>query len=202
MAQKTTPWVSYIPTEERFADGIKEVMSRWLFAWKLTSLFRCWCQTSFLPKREHSIIRHFLAKFKNVRLLKYVRVMIRGIFHFSFNKGQNNLIEMFKNANCLFPQSYLNISRSFDSDMRNLSVLCALCNNVVSFNHRRSFFSCGIGAKCPGFGSNLEEPIPQNTLLHSACWISFTDFSTGLITQPVYVAAKRIQLKAFESRNF
>ena len=109
---------------------------------------------------------------------------------------------MFKKATYLFPAKLLE-HISFDSDMRSLSECCVPYAIMLSVSIIVALlFSCGSGAKCPGFGSNLEEPIPQNTFLHSARWISFTDFSTGLITQPVYVAAKCIQLKAFESRNF
>ena len=36
-----------------------------------------------------------------------------------------------------------------------------------------SSLSCCSGGKCPGFGSNVKEPVSQNGILYPARWISF-----------------------------
>ena len=73
-----------------------------------------------------------------------------------------------------------------------------LCNDFVSFNHRRSFIASDSGRKCSSFGSNLEDPSLRTPSYILIAGLAFTDFSTGLITQPVYVAAKLVRLKILE----
>ena len=106
---------------------------------------------------------------------------------------------MLKNATYLFPENYWNLSH-FVSDLRGLSessgVPYAMTLWAATFVALLSPVAlAGNVLVLAAIWRNPSLRTPSYILLPG---LAFTDFSTGLITQPVYVAAKLVRLKIFE----
>ena len=63
----------------------------------------------------------------------------------------------------------------------------SLPGNCCSQRCHRSFSTDGSGGKCVHVGGNLEEPVAQDSILCSSCWIGGYRLLPGLLSQPFFV---------------
>ena len=106
---------------------------------------------------------------------------------------------MLKNATYLFPENYWNLSH-FVSDLRgqpeSSGVPYAMTLSAAIFVALLSPVAlAGNVLVLAAIWRNPSLRTPSYLLLPG---LAFTDFSTGLITQPVYVAAKLVRMKTLE----